>query len=143
MEETPMHVRLPWGKLALGFGGALTVVVLAATTALADTPTSTSTATATATMTPTATVTAMTGTPTPTVTVTPGTVTPTPTSSVAHDNRYFAQTSYRIDNDTIWDYFNRRGGITTFGYPVSRTFVLQGFTVQFFQRRIVQLDENG
>src|SRR5207248_3183864 len=71
------------------------------------------------------------------------TVTATATSSVPHDSRYFPQTGYRIDNDTIWDYFNRRGGVNTFGYPVSRTFTLQGFTVQFFQRRIVQLDASG
>ena len=64
-------------------------------------------------------------------------------SSVPHDNRYFPQTSFRIDNATIWDYFQRRGGVPTFGYPTSRTFTFQGFTVQFFQRRIVQLDQNG
>ncbi len=63
--------------------------------------------------------------------------------SVPHDARYFPQTGFRIDNDTIWDYFNRRGGITTFGYPVSRTFLFQGFQVQFFQRRIVQIGPNG
>ena len=57
--------------------------------------------------------------------------------------RYFPQTGYRIDNAVIWNYFQRRGGVTTFGYPTSRTFTLQGFTVQFFQRRIVQLDQNG
>jgi hypothetical protein len=60
-----------------------------------------------------------------------------------HDSRYFAQTGYRIDRDTIWDYYNRRGGLATFGYPTSRTFILQGFTVQFFQRRVVQLDPQG
>jgi YVTN family beta-propeller protein len=62
---------------------------------------------------------------------------------VPHDARFFPQTGFRIDNDTIWDYFNRRGGVNTFGYPVSRTFLLQGFQVQFFQRRIVQLAPNG
>ncbi|HLH72275.1 MAG TPA: DUF4232 domain-containing protein [Chloroflexota bacterium] len=60
-----------------------------------------------------------------------------------HDERYFPQTGFRIDNDTIWDYFNRRGGVPTFGFPVSRTFLFQGFQVQFFQRRIVQLAPNG
>jgi len=64
-------------------------------------------------------------------------------SSVPHDNRYFPQTGYRIDNDVIWDYFNRRGGVPTFGYPTSRTFTFQGFVVQFFQRRIVQLSPDG
>ena len=75
-----------------------------------------------------------------TVTVLDGLTQP---ASVPHDARYFAQTGYRIDNDTIWDYFQRRGGVPTFGYPTSRTFTFQGFTVQFFQRRIVQLDQNG
>ncbi|MGH2460142.1 MAG: hypothetical protein ACRDIY_14905 [Chloroflexota bacterium] len=63
--------------------------------------------------------------------------------SVPHDSRYFPQTGFRINNDTVWDYFNRRGGVNTFGYPVSRTFLFQGFAVQFFQRRIVQLDPSG
>lgn len=62
---------------------------------------------------------------------------------VLHDARYFPQTGYRVDDDTIWDYFNRRGGLSTFGYPVSRTFLFQGFLIQMFQRRIIQLDENG
>jgi hypothetical protein len=143
-----------WPKLALALSGALVGILLAATTALADTPTPTVTAIDTApfTATATATTTPMPETPTVTptmgtVTVTPtppvATVTPTATSSVPHDSRYFSQTGYRIDNDTIWDYFNRRGSVTTFGYPVSRTFLLQGFTVQFFQRRIVQLDSAG
>ncbi len=60
-----------------------------------------------------------------------------------HDARYFAQTGYRIDNDAIWNYFQRRGGVPTFGYPTSRTFLFKGFTVQFFQRRVVRLDQNG
>lgn len=62
---------------------------------------------------------------------------------VPHDNRYFPLTGFRIDNDTIWDYFNRRGGIRTFGYPISRTFLFQGLQVQFFQRRIVEIGPNG
>jgi YVTN family beta-propeller protein len=66
-----------------------------------------------------------------------------PTAGMVRDDRYFSQTSFRADDDTIWDYFNRRGGIATFGYPVSRTFLFQGFLIQMFQRRIVQLDSNG
>ncbi|MCL4544114.1 MAG: YncE family protein [Chloroflexi bacterium] len=64
-------------------------------------------------------------------------------SSVSHDCRYFPQTGFRIDNDTIWTYFQRRGGVASFGFPTSRTFLFQGFTVQFFQRRVVQLDHRG
>ncbi|MGI8916718.1 MAG: hypothetical protein ACR2JY_23580 [Chloroflexota bacterium] len=68
---------------------------------------------------------------------------PAAAPAVPHDARYFPQTGYRIDNAVIWNYFQRRGGVTSFGYPTSRTFTFQGCTVQFFQRRIVQLDQNG
>jgi YVTN family beta-propeller protein len=66
-----------------------------------------------------------------------------PTTGMVRDDRYFSQTGFRVDDDTIWDYFDRRGGIATFGYPVSRTFLFQGFLIQVFQRRIVQLDSDG
>jgi hypothetical protein len=104
-----------------------------------DTPTATTSATATGTAT---TASATTASATATATATPVS-SPPPAPPLVHDSRYYAQTGFRIDNDTVWDYFNRRGGLTTFGYPTSRTFMLQGFTVQFFQRRIVQLDQNG
>jgi virginiamycin B lyase len=77
--------------------------------------------------------------PTPTPVATPM---PTPTL-LPHDNRYFDQTGFRIDNDVFWDYFNKRGGLRTFGYPVSRTFTLMNSTVQFFQRAIMQLAPDG
>jgi YVTN family beta-propeller protein len=108
------------------------------TTVVDDPPTS-PTPSATATPTPTVTTTGTPGTPTSTPTPAPN-VTSTP---APRDNRYFAQTGFRIDNDVIWDYFNRRGGIATFGYPVSRTFLFRGVTVQFFQRRIVEIGPNG
>jgi hypothetical protein len=59
--------------------------------------------------------------------------------AVAHDERYFPQTGYRVDQDPIYDYFHARGGVDTFGFPVSRTFTLLGCPVQFFQRQVVQL----
>jgi hypothetical protein len=59
------------------------------------------------------------------------------------DERYFNETGFRVDNDTIWDYFNERGGLDVFGYPISRTFTFQGLTVQFFQRRVVEVDAHG
>jgi len=61
----------------------------------------------------------------------------------ASDPRYFSQTGYRIDNDQFWDYFQKRGGVNNFGYPVSRTFTFMGSTVQFFQRRIVEINPDG
>jgi hypothetical protein len=59
------------------------------------------------------------------------------------DPRLFTETGFRISDDRFWDYFNKRGGLRTFGYPVSRKFTLLGFEVQFFQRRIMQLQPNG
>ncbi len=77
--------------------------------------------------------------PTPTPVYTPQ---PTP-MPVSRDSRYFDATGFRIDNDVFWDYFNKRGGLRTFGYPVSRTFTFMGTTVQFFQREIMQIGPNG
>jgi hypothetical protein len=158
-----MHGRLLARRLALAGASALAGTAMLVGTALAQsvTPTNTAvvgpvgpvaTATTTGTAVPTGTAPAATVTPTavagtatvsptpgtPTVTVTPGAAPPVP-----HDNRYFAQTGFRIDNDVVWDYFNRRGGIATFGYPVSRTFLFRGFSVQFFQRRVVELGPSG
>jgi hypothetical protein len=118
-------------------------------TAAATTPTGTPTA-GPPTLTPTGTpvVVTATVTATSTITTTPLVVTATPTQTPAapamiRDARYFAQTGYRVDNDVIWDYFNRRGGVTTFGFPVSRTFLFRGVQVQFFQRRLVEIGPNG
>src|SRR5688572_1081358 len=52
---------------------------------------------------------------------------------------YFSETGFRVCNAQFYDYFNARGAIRTFGYPVSRCFQLDGFTIQVFQRRVLQL----
>jgi hypothetical protein len=66
-----------------------------------------------------------------------------PAAAEPQDDRYFFQTGYRIADDRIWDYFNKRGGLRTFGYPISRKFRLLGKDVQLFQRRAVQIDPSG
>ncbi|MBI2953497.1 MAG: cellulase family glycosylhydrolase [Chloroflexi bacterium] len=65
------------------------------------------------------------------------------TVAAPDDPRYFAETGFRVADDRFWDYFNKRGGLRTFGYPISRKFTLLGYEVQFFQRRIMQLQPNG
>jgi hypothetical protein len=69
--------------------------------------------------------------------------TPVPTAqpapAVTHDQRFFAETRFRVDSDTVWDYFQERGRLETFGFPVSRTFSLLGCPVQIFQRQVVQI----
>ncbi len=59
------------------------------------------------------------------------------------DARYFGETGFRISNDEFWDFFQRRGGLRTFGYPTSREMMFQGFSVQFFQRAVMQLGADG
>ena len=66
-----------------------------------------------------------------------------PIATAQEDPRYFAETGFRVGNDRFWDYFQRRGGVRTFGYPTSREFQLQGFRVQFFQRGVLQLWPDG
>jgi hypothetical protein len=61
----------------------------------------------------------------------------------AADPRFFSQTGYRVDQDAFWSFFQSRGGVRTFGYPVSRSFRLDGFPVQIFQRSVVQLQPDG
>ena len=59
------------------------------------------------------------------------------------DPRFFPQTGFRIDNDKFYDYFQHRGGLNNFGFPVSRTFRFLGKTVQFFQRRVLEINPDG
>lgn len=60
-----------------------------------------------------------------------------------NDPRFFAETGYRIANDEFWKFFQGRGGTRTFGLPTSREMTFKGFTVQFFQRGVMQLGANG
>jgi N-acetylmuramoyl-L-alanine amidase len=59
------------------------------------------------------------------------------------DPRAFSQTGYRVSDDKIWAYFNGRGGVRTFGYPVSNVFTMFGLPVQMFQRAILQIQPDG
>jgi hypothetical protein len=63
--------------------------------------------------------------------------------SAADDPRYFPQTRQRVDDDRIWNFFLRRGGDRTFGYPVTGTFTLLGQSVQIFQRQVMQIQPDG
>src|SRR5262249_39705822 len=63
--------------------------------------------------------------------------------AAANDPRSFCQTGYRIAEDAFWNYFQFRGGVRSFGYPVSNAFFLYGTKVQVFQRQIMQLRPDG
>ncbi len=58
---------------------------------------------------------------------------------ITHDDRYYPQTGYRIDNDQVWGFFTQYGGLSTFGFPVSRQMSFLGCPVQMFQRQIIQV----
>jgi N-acetylmuramoyl-L-alanine amidase len=66
-----------------------------------------------------------------------------PTPAPTNDARYFSQTRYRVGEDAFWEYFQKRGGVRTFGYPVSNTFTFSGMEVQIFQRQVMQLRPDG
>jgi hypothetical protein len=68
-----------------------------------------------------------------------GTLPPGGQVSAQSDSRYFPETGFRIDDDKIWDFFNKRGGKETFGLPTSRTFPFLGLPSQFFQRHVLQV----
>ena len=59
------------------------------------------------------------------------------------DQRFFSQTGYRIDDDAVWNYFQKRGQVDIFGYPISRTFTFLGCRAQMFQRQIIQVCADG
>lgn len=81
-----------------------------------------------------------TATPTSSATTTPTaapTATPQPAPALSHDAQYYAQTGYRVD-DQVVNFFQTRGAVDTFGYPISRMFTFLGCPVQMFQRLIIQ-----
>jgi hypothetical protein len=55
----------------------------------------------------------------------------------------FPETGFAIANTAFADYFAKRGGLRTFGYPVSNGFLLLGTPVQLFQRQVMQLRPDG
>src|SRR5258708_38498332 len=61
----------------------------------------------------------------------------------ANDPAFFAATGYRIGSPTALSYFQQRGGVRTFGYPVSSEFPLLGRRVQIFQRQMLEIAADG
>src|SRR5687767_1733098 len=59
------------------------------------------------------------------------------------DPSFFPATGYRINSPAILNYFQKRGGVRTFGYPVSNDFPLLGKRVQIFQRQMLELRADG
>lgn len=75
--------------------------------------------------------------------VPPGLRAAPPSSPDEDDPRFFSQTGLHIDDERFWDFFQHRGGVRTFGYPLSTPFQLLGARVQVFQRHVLQLRPDG
>jgi hypothetical protein len=56
---------------------------------------------------------------------------------------FFPATGYRVSSPALLDFFQRRGGVRTFGYPVSNEFPLLGKRVQLFQRQMLEIGGDG
>jgi hypothetical protein len=54
-----------------------------------------------------------------------------------------ADSPFPIVDDRVWAYYTAHGGLSAFGCTISRLFLFEGLPAQFFERRIVQLDEQG
>src|SRR5436190_10325396 len=66
-----------------------------------------------------------------------------PGRSAEAQGQCYQETGFCIENPLFQDYFRVRGGTRILGFPVSRTFVLEGNEVQFFQRVILQRSGNS
>ncbi|HQE92209.1 MAG TPA: hypothetical protein PLQ66_05395 [Anaerolineae bacterium] len=51
---------------------------------------------------------------------------------------YFEETGHWVQDEFL-DYFNHRGGLAIFGYPITERFMDQGLTVQYFQKARMEL----
>jgi hypothetical protein len=51
----------------------------------------------------------------------------------------FQETGFCITNPSFAGYFGLRGSARTLGYPISRSFTMDGLEVQFFQRVVLQM----
>jgi hypothetical protein len=52
--------------------------------------------------------------------------------------QYFPETGHTVRSEFL-DYFNQHGGLRIFGYPITEQIILNGRTVQYFQRARLEL----
>jgi hypothetical protein len=56
--------------------------------------------------------------------------------------RLFTDTGFAVADDSIWQFYVRRGGQRTFGSPISRLMLLNGAWVQIFEKGMLQAFED-
>jgi hypothetical protein len=64
-------------------------------------------------------------------------------SAAEEDSPYFAETGFSVAPGAFYDYFRHRGGVRTFGPPISNRFSLLGQDVQIFRRHVLGLNLDG
>ena len=64
-------------------------------------------------------------------------------SAAEEDSPYFAETGFSVAPGALYDYFRHRGGVRTFGPPISNRFSLLGQDVQIFRRHVLGLNLDG
>jgi hypothetical protein len=65
-----------------------------------------------------------------------------PQASFAQGQQYFEQTGHWVSGIFL-DYFNERGGLEIFGYPITEAFYDQGVLVQYFQKARMESHPNN
>jgi hypothetical protein len=60
-------------------------------------------------------------------------VAPALPASAANGSRYYAQTNHWV-RGAFLDFFDRYGGVSIFGYPITEEFLEDGMTVQYFEK---------
>ncbi len=58
--------------------------------------------------------------------------------SQSQAEQYFPETGHLVRGDFL-DFFNSRGGLRVFGYPITEEFTMNGSTVQYFQHARLEL----
>jgi hypothetical protein len=69
-------------------------------------------------------------------------VVPTGRSGAAEGSQYFPETGYWVD-PLFARFWNERGGVDVFGYPVSRVFYQDGLHRQYFERAVFEHHEQN
>lgn len=64
-------------------------------------------------------------------------------SAAEEDSPYFADSGFSVAPGAFYDYFRHRGGVRTFGAPISNRFSLLGQDVQIFRRHVLRLNADG
>ena len=66
-----------------------------------------------------------------------------PPDSMLRASPVFQETGFAVADGPIGTYFAARGGVRTFGPPVSNAFPLLGSTIQIFRDHVLKLEPNG